>query len=531
MTRRKRMMDDLDRDIRDHIERETQDNIERGMPPEEARYAALRKFGNVTRVMEDTWEVWSAVWLQQLVQDVRYGLRALRRNPGFMTVATLTVALGIGANTAAFSLINAVLLRPLPLPGGERVTSIQVIPTLAGETGGHASPAQYLAWRDNNPKFDLLAAVASSRAQISGIDEPEEVRVLRVSQQLQELAGFRPYLGRSFNEDDFKNGSMAVCLISARFWQRRFSEDRGVVGRILYVDATPTAIIGVLPENIAFPDAETDLWIGLRFGPEHQTQRSLDVYGRLRSGVSAGDAQAWLNEATARTESEMPEWLRTRRVVVTPIREQVIADQRSLLLVLSGIATCVLLICCANMSNLLLARYLKCKREMALRASLGATPARLVRQILTEALLLCAAGATAGFISGSVLVSLSHDFLSDSRFKALIANGANGGHGRGRARRGVRHLPVPPYHGPVRTGSSVALRASGPQRGAEGIFPRAKFERGRILGDPVSDRHGVGHCVCPSDRSRIAGAELWPTTRGGSWLHRGPPVDSEASHS
>jgi hypothetical protein len=174
---RRRMLEHLDQDVRDHIEAKTQDNIERGMPSEEARYQALRKFGNVTRVMEDTREVWSVVWLEQLLQDVRYGLRTLGRNPGFTAVTILTLALGIGANTAAFSLINAVLLRPLPLPSGERVASIQAIPTLAGETGGQASPAQYLAWRDNNTKFDLLAAAASSRAQISGIDEPEEVRV------------------------------------------------------------------------------------------------------------------------------------------------------------------------------------------------------------------------------------------------------------------------------------------------------------------------------------------------------------------
>jgi predicted permease len=216
---------------------------------------------------------------------------------------------------------------------------------------------------------------------------------------------------------------MPVCLISTRFWQRRFSEDRGVVGRTLYVDSTPTAIIGVLPGNLVFPDTESDLWIALRFAPKHQTQRSLDVYGRLRPGVSAGNAQAWLNEATARAESEMPEWLRTRRVTVTPIRAQMISDERRLLLLLSGIGFCVLLICCANMSNLLLARHLNREREMALRASVGATAARLVRQLLTEAMLLCAAGTTAGFITGRLLVPLSYGFLSDSRFKALIATG------------------------------------------------------------------------------------------------------------
>ena len=420
---RKRKQSDFAAEIEAHLELETEQLKEQGLSEEMARMAARRAFGNATRAQERFYESGHWLWWDNFVQDLRFGLRMLRKNPGFTAVAVLTLALGIGANTATFSLVNAVLLRPLPLPSGERVAFVQVIPTLAGETGGHASPAQYLAWRVQNPKFDLLVAVASSRAQISGIDEPEEVRVLQVSPQLQELAGVQPYLGRGFSEDDFRNGSMHVCLISTRFWKRRFSEDRGVVGRTLYVDSKPTAIIGVLPGNVVFPDTESDIWIALRFTPEHQSQRYLDVYGRLRSGVSVKDAQAWISEATALAESEMPEWLRTRRVTVTPIREQVISDERALLLLLSGIAFCVLLICCANISNLLLARHLNRGREMALRASIGAAPTRLVRQLLTEAMLLSVAGTTAGFFAGRLVVSLSYDFLSDSRFKALIATG------------------------------------------------------------------------------------------------------------
>jgi predicted permease len=423
MRRRKRMMENLDQDIRDFIERETQDNIERGMPPEEAHYAALRKFGNATRVKEETREVWSSVWLEQLWQDVGYGLRQLRHTPGFTTAAILSLALGIGANTAAFSLVNAALLRPLPLPFGERVASIKVIPTLPDQTGGHSSPAQLLAWGVNNHNFDLLAAVGSSRAQISGVGEPEEARILQVSANIEELAGIHPQLGRGFSVDDFRSGSTQVCLISTRLWQHRFSADRSVVGQSLYVDSVPTTIIGVLPQSTVFPDAESELWIPLRFSPEHRTQRSLDVYGRLRPGISTQGAQAWLNQATARAESGMPEWLRTRQVIVTPIREQLISDEKTLLLVLSGIAVCVLLICCANVGNLLLARHLKREREMALRASLGATLGRLVRQLLAEALLLCAAGGLAGCLAGRVLVSFSDDFLSASRFKSFFTTG------------------------------------------------------------------------------------------------------------
>ena len=175
-------------------------------------------------------------------------------------------------------------------------------------------------------------------------------------------------------------------------------------------------IIGVLPRDLAFPDAETDIWVLLRFTPDHQTQRYLDVYGRLRLGVSVQDAQAWLDQATARAESELPDWLRSKGVTVVPIRDQVIADERTLLLVLSGIALCVLLICCANIGSLLMARHLNREREIALRASIGATRARLFRQLLTEALGLCLAGAVMGFAVGRTLLSISYDFLSNSRF-------------------------------------------------------------------------------------------------------------------
>jgi len=230
-------------------------------------------------------------------------------------------------------------------------------------------------------------------------------------------------MGHAFQEDDFRSGSRRVCLISSRLWQRRFSEDPNVVRRTLYVDSEPLDIIGVLPRDLAFSDAETDIWAILRFTPDHQTRRYLDVYGRLRLGVSVRDAQAWLDQATARAESELPDWLRSKGVTVVPIRDQVFADERTLLLVLSGIALCVLSICCANIGSLLMARHLNREREIALRASIGATRARLFRQLLTEALGLCLAGAGMGFAVGRTLLSISYDFLSNSRFKALITTG------------------------------------------------------------------------------------------------------------
>ncbi len=421
--RRTQVEQELDEELRYHLERKIEENVTQGLPPEEARYAALGAMGGLDQRKEQCRDLRRVAGVEHLIQDLRYGLRMLAKSPGFTVVAVLTLALGIGANTAIFSIVNAVLLRPLPLPHGERVSSIQVTPALAGDTTGPASLVQFCAWRVNNTKFDLLAAVRGLRGQISGKEAPEEIRLLQVSPAFQELAGLRLYLGRGFVEDDFRAGAPKVCLISYRLWLRRYSEDRSIVGSVLHLDSEATVIIGVLSRDSAFPDAENDLWTVLRLGLDQQTQRSLDVYGRLNSGVSAQDAEARLADVTVRAESELPEWLRTRRVTVTLIREQLVSDEHTLLLTLGGIAACILLICCANMSNLLLARHLKREREMALRASLGATRGRLVRQLLTETLILCSAGAAVGFVAGGGLLSMSHDLLSDSRFKGLITIG------------------------------------------------------------------------------------------------------------
>ena len=319
-------------EIESHLQMHIDDNLRSGMTAGEARRQALIKLGGVESTKENYRDRRGVPLLEETLQDLRFGSRMLRKNPGFTAVAVLTLGLGIGANTAAFSIVNAVLLRPLPLPFGERVALIQVTATLPGDTTVCASPAQFNAWQINNSKFDLLAAVRGSRGQISGIEAPDEIWVRQVSPEFQQLTGLRPYLGRAFHQDDFRSGSERVCLISHRLWQRRFSEDRSIVGRILYLDSESTLIIGVLPRDFTFPDAESDVWTALRLSGDHQMQRSLDIYGRLASGVSVRDAQAWLEEAAARAESELPDWLRTRKVTVMPIREQLVSDQRTLLL-------------------------------------------------------------------------------------------------------------------------------------------------------------------------------------------------------
>jgi|SRR5579872_3461227 len=421
--RQKGMEAELDDEVRFHFEQQVEKHVRSGLTRAEAIRRARLAFGGIEQVKEECRDQRPFRWLDDLIWDSRFAARIFVRNPGFAFTVVLMLTLGVGANTAAFSIVNAVLLRPLPLPSGDRVASIQVKSALNGETEPHASPTQFLAWLSRNTSFDLLAAVAGSRAQISGSQEPEEVRLLQVSPSFQKLAGIHPRLGHAFQEGDFRSGASRVCLISSRLWQRRFSEDPTVVGRTLFVDSEPVDIIGVLPRDLAFPDAETDIWVTLRFTPDHQTQRYLDVYGRLRLGISVRDAEAWLDRATAAAESDLPDWLRSKVVTVVPIRDQVIADDRTLLLVLSGVALCVLLICCANIGSLLMARHLNREREIALRVSIGATRTRLFRQLLTEALGLCLAGSGIGFAVGRGLLSISYDFLSNSHFKALITTG------------------------------------------------------------------------------------------------------------
>ena len=414
--KRRQLESDLEDELGFHLAMREQKNREAGVVE-----SARRSFGNPALVKEDLRNQWTFRAIETFWQDLRYAARMLRRSPGFTLVAIASLAIGIGANTAAFSVINAVLFRPFPLPSGERVTAIRVKSALAGETEGHASAAQFLAWRQVHNAFDVLAAVEGSRVQISGIGDPEEVRGLQVSSEFSQLTGVHPRIGRGLHEDDFRNASMRACLISTRLWRRRFSEAPGVLGRTVYLDSAPAEIVGVMPEDIAFPDSETDVWTALRFTPDHQRRRSLDVYGRLRTSVPVREAQVRLDQATARAEMELPDWLKSRGVTVTPIREEVISDERTLLLVLSGIATCVLLICCTNIGNLLLARHLNRDREIALRASLGATRARLIRQLLTESLVLCVSGAVAGFAVARGLVTVGYGLLSDSRYKALVA--------------------------------------------------------------------------------------------------------------
>ncbi|MGD0303999.1 MAG: ABC transporter permease [Candidatus Acidiferrales bacterium] len=400
MNRRDKMLHELERDIREHIERETQDNIDRGMTPDEARFAAIRKFGNATRVAEDTREVWSMVWLEQLAQDVKFGIRMLRKTPGFTIVAVLTLALGIGANTVMFSVINGLLLRPLPFHRPDRIVALNETETSPGTFP--LSGADYLDWQAQN---ETLAATSlysygeGFNASSDGNAEP--AGSANVQANFFDVLGISPMLGRSFDPGSDAQGKNHLAVLNYAFWQRHFGGRQDAVGSTLQLDNESYSVIGVMPPRFDFPPG-TDLWTPLDMSPKGLTPRGTHQYpaiGRLKDGVTPKQAQADLAAVAARLEKQYPGTNDKVGAVVTPLKEMLVGDSSASLWILLGAVALVLLVACANVANLLLARATSRAREIAMRAALGAGRRRIIQQSLTESLLLSLTGAVLGSIA------------------------------------------------------------------------------------------------------------------------------------
>jgi predicted permease len=421
--RRKRMMEDLDQDIRDYIERETQDNIDRGLPPEEARYAALRKFGNVTRVREDTWEAWSLVWLEQLWQDICYGLRQLRRSPGFTAVAVLTLALGIGANTAIFALMDAVILRRLPVekPG----ELIQVRITNADEGGGGSGGGSTFTtpmWEQLRDHQDVLSR-AFAWSDIDEFDLAEggmtrAVHQIWVSGGFFSALGLRPAAGRLIADSDDRRGCPAVAVLSYGFWQDHYDGAKRAIGRTLSFGGHPFEVIGVAPPgffgmevggkfDVAAPICASAIFDGTKPRLDNIEVFWLNVGGRINPKLSRAQQTARLrilstrlfvppNASSEEREAYMKIILRIVPAAtgISGLRGQ-FSQPLQILMAVVGI---VLLIACANLASLTLARAAARHKEIAVRQALGASRTRLIRQLLTECLLLSSAGALLGVL-------------------------------------------------------------------------------------------------------------------------------------
>jgi putative ABC transport system permease protein len=405
MRRRKRLLDELEQDIRDHIETETQDNIGRGMSREEARYAAVRKFGNVMRVKEETRAVWNIVWLEQLLQDLRYGVRQLLRSPGFTAIAITTLALGVGANAAIFSFVNAVLLKPLPYPQAEQIVSVWEKRPDGGSNP--ISTLNLLDWQRQNRCFQFLSAVARDTVTLTGSGSPEELNVQRVSASYFKVLGVGATLGRTFAEGEDEAGNDREVVISNRIWRSRFGGDPKVIGREITLDAKSYTIIGVLPANSEFDRTWGVMWLPLAFTPANLTRNYhwLSAMARLEPGVTLKQAREQMDAIGERIAALYPESNKDMGVTVDPYIDQVVQPElgRSLWVLLAAVGA-LLLIGCANLANLTLARGTDRAHEIAIRSALGARRLRLVRQLLTESMLLGILGGLAGLALGNAFM-------------------------------------------------------------------------------------------------------------------------------
>jgi predicted permease len=393
--RRERFDKDLQDEMRLHLKLRQEEHIARGLTPRDAQAAAKSKFGNTMLLGEVSGDVWGWRWLEYFVQDLLYGIRGLLHTPGFTLVAVITLALGIGANAAIFSVVNAVLLRPLAYKDADRLV------TLLHDGTDPVAVANYIDWRDQNACFQAMAAAEYWRTNLTGIDAPENVIGLRVTQNLLPTLGVEPMLGRWFSLGEDREGADHEAILSYGLWVRRFSHDPNVLGKPITLNGEAYTVVGVMPPSFKFapfwaPRAE--LWAPLAFGNRIHERggNSLRVFARLKPGVTLPQARAEMTAITGRLERQFPGT--NRGVAVTPLKDNVVGKIETPLFMTLGAVGFVLLMACANVAHMLLARTSGREKEIAVRTALGAGRIRLMVQFLTENLLLASMGAAAGLL-------------------------------------------------------------------------------------------------------------------------------------
>jgi putative ABC transport system permease protein len=389
---------ELDEELRFHLEQQVERYVQKGLSRAEAQRRTWLEFGGLEQAKEECREARGVNFVESFIQDLRFGLRIIRKNPGFAAVAVLTLAIGIGANTAVFSVVNGVLLRPMPFPEPDRLFLVSLTP-LGGpfEWQPGVSDRDYLAFCEQDQAFEEIASFTrGTRADLTGAGDPIQIPVAYVTTEFFSLLRINPEIGRGFLAGEDEPGHDHVAVLSSDLWKERFGSDTQILGKTIRLDGIINTVIGVMPPGFAFPNARVWLPLAIRIDTHNSFTRP--VLGRLKSGISAQQAQAELETFAERLPLGPGESRRDRLAQIIPLKDLLVANIRPSLLVFAGAVAFVLLIACANVANLFLARAAGRGQEMAMRSTLGAGRLRLVRQLLTESTLLSVAGGAAGIL-------------------------------------------------------------------------------------------------------------------------------------